>query len=571
MTPFSSSSTVNQDRQHWQYRLLESSLFLGSISFLVGFVAVAYFFPIGASLFLIIYSFLWLLKAFLNVIYTLYSYKQFNRWALVDWQSLIADFDKYEQTSQKLIDLMLKNSNKLDFNKKLETDISIYNQNRDTKFAEPKNFYNVAVFATYNEGAEVLTKSLLCLFKSGWYLDKLIVTVSQEARLGQEENQKTYDQICKLDFVEVHNIDQIGDQDLGSLDLSATKLNIFFTQHPDGRIGEIKGKASNEDWGARQILRLTQAKQINSDMILVTSLDADSHIAPYFFHNLIFRYCLTPDRSRCGFQPMHSYSNNFFETGVFPRLVATQTTWFNSTNLAIESQMAFFAIYSLPMSVLIEVDFWVKDVIGEDYMIFAKCLTHYKGDFRVVPHFGIFEGDAIEAEDAIEEIIFQYKQLQRWAWGGVEGFPYLFKRLFLTKESQDIKISTKIKWAFLKYTNHFFWSTTPIIFSIGAFVPIILHGSSYTSSVIASNLSFFLIMFSWFSYIFVATFGYLTIFFLGRRAARSDKLSINQLGQILLQSLLSPLIFGFMALPALDAQSRGLLGKYMGYWVTPKK
>ena len=571
MTPFSSLSTVNQDREHWQYRLLESSLFLGSVMFLLGFVAAAYFSPVGASLFLIIYSFLWLLKAFLNVIYTLYSYKQFNRWNLVNWEQLINNYHNSEKTNQILIDLMVENNNKLDFNTKLENDIEIYNSNLTTIFAEPKKIFNLAVFATYNESSEVLAKSLEYLYKSGWYLDKLLVTISQEARLGQSQNQAIFEQINQLDYVIVHNLDTLDNQSLVDLKLSQTKLNVFFTQHPDGMIGEIKGKASNEDWGARQIYRLTQAKKIDSNLILVTSLDADSHIAPYFFHNLVFRYCLTPDRARCGFQPMHSYSNNFFDTGVLPRLVATQTTWFNSTNLAVESQMTFFAIYSLPMSVLVEVDFWVKDVIGEDYMVFAKCLTHYKGDFRIVPHFGIFEGDAIEADDIVEEILFQYKQLQRWAWGGVEGFPYLFKRLFLTQESKDIKWTTKIKWTFLKYSNHFFWSTTPIIFSVGALVPMALHGSSYTSSVIANNLSFFLVMFSWFSYIFVATFGYLTIFFLGRRATGYKPLTFGQLGQILLQSILSPLIFGFMALPALDAQCRGLLGKYMGYWVTPKK
>ena len=339
MTPFSSLSTVNQDREHWQYRLLESSLFLGSVMFLLGFVAAAYFFPVGASLFLIIYSFLWLLKAFLNVIYTLYSYKQFNRWNLVNWEQLINNYHNSEKTNQILIDLMVENNNKLDFNTKLENDIEIYNSNLTTIFAEPKKIFNLAVFATYNEGSEVLAKSLECLYKSGWYLDKLLVTISQEARLGQSQNQAIFEQINQLDYVTVHNLDTLDNQSLVDLELSQTKLNVFFTQHPDGMIGEIKGKASNEDWGARQIYRLTQAKKIDSDLILVTSLDADSHIAPYFFHNLVFRYCLTPDRARCGFQPMHSYSNNFFDTGVLPRLVATQTTWFNSTNLAVESQI----------------------------------------------------------------------------------------------------------------------------------------------------------------------------------------------------------------------------------------
>jgi len=207
---------------------------------------------------------------------------------------------------------------------------------------------------------------------------------------------------------------------LKKVSFSKTKLNVFFTMHPDGLVGEIKGKASNEDWAGRQASLLLKSKNIQPDHVLVTSLDADSHVGTYFFHHLSYNYCLNENRKYCGYQPVHVYSNNFFETGIWQRQIATQNTLTNMMYLGIEDETHFFAIYSVPMSVLQEINFWVREVIGEDYMIYAKCLAHYGEKFRVIPFYGVFEGDAVEADDYIEAIINQYKQLQRWTWGGVE-------------------------------------------------------------------------------------------------------------------------------------------------------
>lgn len=566
------NSTIAQDRKTFLYRFLESLLGISTLSFIFGFVVLVIFSPNVAAVFLLVYAMLWIFKILLNTQYTILSYKNFLRWEKVDWEKFLDGFDDPEIAKNNFKLLENKYKNKINWTNSLISSKNEYLNllESGSKYANPKNVFNVAIFATYNESSDVLKRSLACLRDCGWDMKNLVITVSQEARAGDDFNAKLRSEIFDLDWIAGFYLDE--PENVENIKIDPQKLNVWFTQHPDGLIGEIKGKASNEDWGARRCLDILENRLgVDLDLTLVTSLDADSHICKWFFHNLSYKFCFVPDRHQAGFQPMHVYSNNLFQTGMIPRMVASQTTIYNMTNLSIADQAFFFAIYSVPARVLQKVDFWVKEIIAEDSLLFTKCLTTFNGNFRIYAHYGIFEGDAVEADDYLEEILNQYKQLQRWSWGGVEGFPYLFKRLWLTKESKNIKLITKIKWTYLKFGNHFFWVTTPFIFSIGPLLPEIIHNRLFTNTVIAQNLNLMTSYFSWISLISVGVFAFLTTTFQAKRAVGGEKLGIGNYTTLAIQFICGPILFGVMAFPALDAQIRGVMGKYLGYWVTPKK
>jgi hypothetical protein len=141
----------------------------------------------------------------------------------------------------------------------------------------------------------------------------------------------------------------------------------------------------------------------------------------------------------------------------------------------------------------------------------------------------------------------------------------------LTKESGKMKFWVKMKWTYLKFANHFFWVTTPFVFSIGALIPGYIHARSFTSAPIAQNLTLMTQYFAWVSFIFITCFAYLTVVFQASRAKKGRKMNFSDFSSLLLQFALSPALFGVMVIPAIDAQMRGVFGKYMGYWVTPKK
>ena len=76
---------------------------------------------------------------------------------------------------------------------------------------------------------------------------------------------------------------------------------------------------------------------------------------------------------------------------------------------------------------------------------------------------------------------------------------------------------------------------------------------------------------SWISLISVGVFAFLTTTFQAKRAVGGEKLGIGNYTTLAIQFICGPILFGVMAFPALDAQIRGVMGKYLGYWVTPKK
>jgi Glycosyl transferase family group 2 len=582
-----STSTIIEDRKTFSYRFLEGLIGYSSLSFLGIILLTSILNPFLASIFLIIYSFMWILKYTLNVVYTLYTYIQLRRWEKLDWTTLFYDFNSSQKNAiQTLEDLSHKYHNKIDFHHKLQDQIAQLKANIGTPFENPNTIKHVCIFSIYNENEYVLIKSLKCIYESQYDLKNLVVFVSQEGRYGEVNNSLLRDQIKKYDWINSHNISEINletvyNDSFETLDYSSKefadvafinqKLTVIFTQHPDGLVGEIKGKASNEDWGGRQAALFLKSQKIDPFTVLVTSLDADSHIGTYFFHHLSYTYCATTNREMCGFQPIHSYSNNFYDTSLWPRQVATQTGLSNLTNLGIEGETPFFAIYSSSMSVLQQVNFWVRDCIGEDAMIFNKCLIHFEGKFRVIPFYGVFEGDAVEADDYIEAILSQYKQLQRWAWGGVEDFPYVFKHFFLVESGRKIDLRIRLRWIFLKFSNHFFWSSSPVIFSVGLMLPSIFGGNRFSQTQTAQNLNILSQYFAWISFIFIISFGYITFAYFATKANENRRPNLQQILIVGIQLLLSPFLYGFMGIPAIDAQIRGIRGKYLGYWVTPKK
>ncbi len=581
--------SILEARKHWYYRLLEGLLGYTSLGFLLLIFLASIIAPVIVSVFLIIYSFLWVLKFSLNAIYTTFSYRQSRRWEEINWPQLFhnlsTDFPEAKNILQSFAD---KYQDKIGWQEKIEEEIKILDKNQASKF-QPEAIFHICIFSIYNESTEVLLKSLKAVLTSEYPLDKLLVVVSQEARNGQESNLQTREKaqdeawlnIClsfetDLETVYNPNHETLAYQNpvFADFKLTPDKLNVVFTQHPDGLIGEIKGKASNEDWGARQASLMIKAKNIDPELCLITSLDADSQVTPYFFHNLSYKYCTVEDRLQCGFQPIHVYSNNFFETGVWPRQVATTNTLTNMLNLGVEGETELFAIYSLPLIVVQKVNFWVREVIAEDFMMYTKCLVHFQGHFRVVPFFGVFEGDPVYAEDYLEAIANQYKQLQRWSWGGVESFPYIFTRFFIDKQSGKIDLRIRLRQTFLLFIKHVSWSSSPFVFSLGIIFPQLIGNllhTDYEQTQAYSNLVIFAQVFTWISLLAIPIFAYITFQYISRRALKNRPLNLYEKFLVLSQFLVFPFLYTFMGFPAMDSQIRGILGKYLGYWVTPKK
>jgi hypothetical protein len=579
------SSIIQELRGNRVYRRFEKTLFLSSLVIFLFVVILSLLKPIIGLFFLVIYSLAWLFKIISINIYGLYTFRKFSKWQNLSQESISDVLTADSSNIQYKLEALQSTYPGIYSWKKDITSLQNNTKNLlEPVFSSPSALYQFPIFSLYNESYEVIIHSLKAVFNQNYSHEYVVVFITQEERAGGETiidlRKKITSQgwVHTMTFVEEAKIvaseslkNTYRNKQLANFVLQKNKLNIVFTSHPDGLEGEIIGKASNEDWAARHVSLFVQAKGINDKQCLLTSLDADSSISKNFFALLAIRYSLTPKDVASGFQPIPVYTKNFFTAPVISRLVAFQTSFWQISQNNLEGKTHFFANYSLPLSVAKEVGFWEKEYIAEDFMLFAKCLNHYGGKFKVYPFYAYFNGDAVIGEDDFEAVQNQYKQLQRWSWGGVEGLPYILHKFFIEKNS--IQLTERIKYASDLFLNHHFWSTAPVIFTFGFFIPPLFASIDFKLDPTVQNLYFVSFTFAIISYIFIVIFTFVSIRILILTKFDNQKIIVRKMGlvRIITQSVIQPFVYFFMAIPALDSQIKGFRGKYLGYWVTPKK
>ncbi len=172
--------------------------------------------------------------------------------------------------------------------------------------------------------------------------------------------------------------------------------------------------------------------------------------------------------------------------------------------------------------------------------------------------------DAIYADTIWETLKNQYLQKRRWAWG-VEHFPYLVKECLRHPEIPFFK-----KWSlvFRHLEGHISWASASLIIALGGWWPFLLN-PYFRTSILSFYLPFFAQRLLTLTWIGILISGWVSILLLPPRPKKFGR--IKTLGVFLSWVFVPITAIFFGALPALDAQTRLMLGKYLGFWVTPKK
>jgi Glycosyl transferase family group 2 len=579
-------------RKDWKYRLLEGFIGVSIFIFLLVLLILVFVSPAILAVFLIVYSFLMILRMALHLIYAIGSFKKLSRWSKPDWQEIFKFYNSNpnnDKVTLELQNLAKKYPNNENWQSEIQKYIEISQKNKLTKFKNPNNIIHFPLFSIYDEDSEIILRGLKSIYDSQYDLSKICVVVSQEARLGNGKNLNFQNALKKIDWLntigfaepdmeKAYNPNHLEleycNSELKSFakTFEGQKLNVIITQHPDGLVGEIKGKSSNEDWAARQVSLFVKSAEFDPEMCVITSFDADSRVGTNFFQILSFHYCHCENRLVTGFQPMPVFSNNLFDVDLLPFLVGINTTFWTMIQYSLLDGLHFFANYSVPLVLAQRVDFWQRDIIAEDALFFSKCLIKTDGEFQVIPSFNHFNSDNIESENYWQTIVNQYNQLRRWAWGGIESFPFKFYNFFVLPGSK-IDIRHRISLVFNDWYSHFCWSTLPVVFSLIVFLPALVN-LEFAKSTIAVNFYELLFYFSLISYVSLGVVIFIIFVFIYPKAAMNDeinKVTWQHKLNILIPILISPFIMFVWGPPAIDAQIRGVFGKYMGYWVTPKK
>ncbi len=340
---------------------------------------------------------------------------------------------------------------------------------------------------------------------------------------------------------------------------------IFVTIHPQNLPDEIPGKGSNLNYAGGQVKILIDQMGLPYQDIIASSFDIDTQVHPAYFAYLTFLYLTTPKPARASYQPVALYANTIWDAPAPVRIGAFGTTFWLMTELARPERLFTFSSHSMSFQMLVEVGFWEKNIVSEDSRIFLQGFFRYHGDYRVRPVYLPVSMDTVYGETYRQALGALYRQQRRWAWG-VEHFPYMVERF---RADRLIPFWTKVSYLFKHLEGMYTWATAPILIFLLGWLPLAVASRRLGSSVLVQNTPLVLEWLMRLAMMGVAVSALVSLTLLPHRP--DEKHRWHWLWMFV-QWLLLPVTFViFGALPAIDAQTRLALGKYLGFNVTTKR
>lgn len=479
---------------------------------LIGVVVLSYLTPVFMAVFIIIFDIYWLIKTVYLSLHLRISYKKLKSNLKINW------LEKLEQLPIQQYSLPIIKS--------------------------WRDIHHFIFLPVYKEEYSIIASCIEALLKTNYPKSKMTVIICYEERGGEEtaasvaEIEKNY----KKDFLELQSI-----------------------KHPTGLIGEIPGKGSNTAYAAKIVKKeIIDRLSIQYDHIMVSNFDIDTVVFPEYFGVLTHTFLTSKNPLRASYQPVPLYINNIWEAPSFARVVAFSATFWHTIKQEKSENATTFSSHSMPFQALADVGFWQKNMVSEDSRIFWQCFLRYDGDYRVVPLFYPVSMDANVAPKTWSTFKNVYKQQRRWGYGA-ENMPYF---LFGFLKNKEIPRFKKLFYGFTIIEGFHSWATNALIIFILGWLPSLVGGSAFNTTVLSFNLPYITRIIMTLAMLGLVSSAVLSMFILPPRPPKFGRFKYLWM---VLQWIIFPastILFGVF--PGLDAQTRLMLGKYMGFWVTPK-
>jgi len=406
-----------------------------------------------------------------------------------------------------------------------------------------KNIYHLVILPMYKEGIEIVQATCQSLVDSEYPKHNLIVVLATEERAG-EISQKVAETIERK--------------------FGGKFFQFLITTHPQNIVGEIAGKGSNEAWAAKEAKKKILDKlSIPYENIIVSGFDIDTRPYPQYFACLTFHYLTAKNPLKSSYQPIPVYNNNIWDTPAFSRVVSTSGTFWQMMQQERPEQLVTYSAHSMPFKIFEEVGY-PTNVVSDDSKIFWKSYLYYDGDYWVIPLHYPVSMDAVLAKNLFRTIVNQYKQQKRWAWGCIE-IPYL---LYGFLKNKKISLREKLRHTYNILDGFWSWATSALLIFFLGWLPLILGGGKFNLTLLSYNLPRVTSDIMTVAMIGMIVSALISLLLLPPRPKNYSKLkSLSMICQWLLLPI--TLIF-FGTFPSLDAQTRLMIGKPLGFWVTEK-
>lgn len=408
-----------------------------------------------------------------------------------------------------------------------------------------EHFYHLVIFPFYKEPREVLEGALVGLANAKYDLKKMIVVLAVEERAGE-------DAVAIARDLEAKYKDRFG--------------HVLVTIHPGDINGEIAGKGSNTHWALHKVREAVIDPQAIPYKDIITSIfDVDTVIYADYFNCLIWHFLTAAAPYKSAFQPVPLFSNNLWDAPALSRVMAMSSTFWQMIMQERPDRSATFSSHSVSFQALYEIGYGQANVVSEDSRIFWNLLIANDGVFDIVPLSYPVSMDATVAPTLWGTVQNIYRQHRRWTYG-VENWCYITYHFIKNK---NIPLGKRISIAALQGEGYWSLVTNPIMLFILGWAPIFLGTREFHETVLSYELPIMVR-----NLLIVAMGGLVvsSIISLSLTPPRPAKYNRFNYIVMVLQWIMVPLtMIIFSAVPGLDAQTRLMLGRYMGFWVTPKR
>jgi hypothetical protein len=521
-------------------------------------IPLSFRYPQIVGIFVLCFDCYWLYRALELTVSVAISFRRIRRVMAIDWRQRVwalADPQRRHDELTGLIQAVAERSEELRragnrsaaHGGRRELRHLVAEQRRlerlmalDDSYPDPGQIFHVALVPTYTEPYEKLYETVRALAESDYPSElRMVAIITRETDLQGREN------VARLREV-------FGDS-----------FRHFFHILDPLEPGVVVGKSSAMAYGGRWLYRELVSLGFDPKQVVVTDLDSDYRVHPQYFGYLTYTFVADRNRFRRLYQPVPMFHNNLWQCPLPVRLIAVSATHVQMWRHLTPERLISFSSYAVSLQTVHEVDYWATDAIPEDSRFYWKCFFHFSGQFRAEPLFIPMYGDAVRARSYPRSLVQQYTQIRRWAWG-VTDIPFFIDNAL---HHAEIPLRERLARLFSLWADHINWAVAPFIMIFGANVPLMVN-DSFRPTTLGQQLPMYAM------WLLTGAFvSLIVLVFIEDQLAppRPKTWGPAMWAVSWLQWLALPFVgIVFTNLPALDAQTRLLTGRYLEYRVTEK-
>ena len=540
----------------WLQRALEMVPGIISWAIIIAPVWLSVSYPWLVAYFVLSFDFYWLCRSIWFGGAVIVAFRRIRRVLAVDWGRRLEkldDLDRHREEVLRRLGAAERPAGAVGFTaasvvdraerRRLEEELAALDAARSVEGEMPawREYTHLALIPTYTEPLEKLRETVRALAAAEWPRErKICAIITRETDLPGRENVATLREEFGAAFAQfIHILDPL-------------------------EPGIVVGKSSAMAWGGRYLWRmLVRGQGMDPRRILVTDLDADYRVHPQYFTYLTWVHVTDPNRETQLYQPIPYLHNNIWQAPAMQRLFAAVLTQLQMWRSVLPEKLQSFGSYSTTLLLVHDVGYWATDAIPEDSRFYWKSYFRYGDRFRAVPLFIPIYGDAVRAKTYWRSMATQYIQVRRWAWG-VTDIPFVIDNAI---RHTEIPLASRV-WRLLNlFGEHINWAIAPFVLMFGAAVPLLIN-PAFGQTTLGQNLPVFAS-----TMLTAGLVVLLVLVFVEHRIVppRPPEWTGFQRFLSYAQWIALPVVgVVFSNLPALDAQTRLLTGRYLEYRVTEK-